>query len=405
MSYEFKLPDLGEGLTEAEIVKWRVKEGDTVKEDDPLVEVLTEKANIEIPSPVAGRVARIAAQEGERVRVGQLLVVIETEEAARPSLEATPKREEAARPGAPTPTIVRASPAARRLARELNVQLDRLVGTGPGGIITEEDVRRAAGLPTAPPQVQERARPELLPTPPPSPLEERIPIRGIRRRIAERLTRAHLSTAMVTHVEEVDFTRLVEIRERLKQVGQERGVRVTYLPLIMKLMVPALKKYPLVNSTVDEERGEIVVHKVYNIGIATDTPQGLIVPVVKDVDKKDVFQLAAEIEALSEKARRGEITLEEIRGGTVTITNIGSVGGIFATPILNYPEAAILGIGRIHKRPIYRGGEVRVADVAYLFLTFDHRVFDGVYAAQFTSLLASYIENPGLLLFEAHDKV
>lgn len=384
MSYEFKLPDLGEGLLEAEVVRWRVKEGDVVKENDPLVEVLTEKATVEIPSPVAGRVAKLLAKEGERVKVGQTLIVIETAEAAR---------KEAA------PPEVKAMPAARRRAKELGIALEALKGTGPGGIITLEDVERAA-LARARPPAEEAKPKEVLPAPRAPPTEERIPLRGIRRRIAEKMVESKRLTAAVTHVEEADFTRLRELRERLKPMAEERGVKLTYLPFIIKLLIPVLKRYPLANAVFDEQKQEIVVKKYYNIGIAVDTSEGLIVPVVKEVDKKGLFQLAQEIEELAKKAREGRISLDEIREGTFTITNIGPYGGLFATPIINYPEVAILGLSRISPRPIAEGGQIKIADIGYLMLSFDHRVFDGAYAASLASLLASYIKEPSLALFE-----
>lgn len=384
MSYEFKLPDLGEGLLEAEVVRWRVKEGDVVKENDPLVEVLTEKATVEIPSPVAGRVAKLLAKEGERVKVGQTLIVIETPEAAR---------KEAALPE------VKAMPAARRRAKELGIALEALKGTGPGGIITLEDVERAA-LARARPPAEEAKPKEVLPAPPAPLTEERIPLRGIRRRIAEKMVESKRLTAAVTHVEEADFTRLRELRERLKPMAEERGVKLTYLPFIIKLLIPVLKRYPLANAVFDEQKQEIVVKKYYNIGIAVDTSEGLIVPVVKEADKKGLFQLAQEIEELAKKAREGRISLDEIREGTFTITNIGPYGGLFATPIINYPEVAILGLSRISPRPIAEGGQIKIADIGYLMLTFDHRVFDGAYAASLASLLASYIKEPSLALFE-----
>jgi len=384
LSYEFKLPDLGEGLLEAEVVRWRVKEGDVVKENDPLVEVLTEKATVEIPSPVAGRVAKLLAKEGERVKVGQTLIVIETPEAAR---------KEAALPE------VKAMPAARRRAKELGIALEALKGTGPGGIITLEDVERAA-LARARPPAEEAKPKEVLPAPPAPLAEERIPLRGIRRRIAEKMVESKRLTAAVTHVEEADFTRLRELRERLKPMAEERGVKLTYLPFIIKLLIPVLKRYPLANAVFDEQKQEIVVKKYYNIGIAVDTSEGLIVPVVKEADKKGLFQLAQEIEELAKKAREGRISLDEIREGTFTITNIGPYGGLFATPIINYPEVAILGLSRISPRPIAEGGQIKIADIGYLMLTFDHRVFDGAYAASLASLLASYIKEPSLALFE-----
>jgi pyruvate dehydrogenase E2 component (dihydrolipoamide acetyltransferase) len=393
LSYEFKLPDLGEGLLEAEIVKWRVKEGDQINENDPLVEVLTEKATVEIPSPVSGRVVRLAAKEGERVKVGQTLVVIET----TPQVAAM-----APKPGLPAPLTQepRAVPAARRRAKELGISLESIKGSGPGGIITLEDVERAA-LAQARPQVAPEEKPrETLPVPPLPPGEERVPLRGIRRRIAEKMVESKKFTAAVTHIEEANFSKLKELREMLRPLAEERGIKLTYLPFIVKLLIPVLKRYPLANAIFDEQKQEIVIKKYYNIGIAVNTSEGLIVPVVKEADKKGLFQLAQEIDELARKAREGKISLDEIRDGTFTITNVGAYGGLFATPIINYPEVAILGLARISPRPIVEAGEVKIAEVGYLMLTFDHRVFDGAYAASLTSLLASYIREPSLALFE-----
>jgi pyruvate dehydrogenase E2 component (dihydrolipoamide acetyltransferase) len=241
------------------------------------------------------------------------------------------------------------------------------------------------------------------PKPPTSkggPLEELIPLRGMRKIISERMLRSLQTTAQLTHVDEVDMTELVLLREAFKGSAEKRGVKLTYIPFVIKALIPALKEFPLVNSSLDEQNGNIVLKKYYNIGIATDTEQGLVVPVVKDADLKDIFELAGEIEKLSDRARKAQLTLDEVRGGTFTITNVGAIGGLFATPILNIPEVAILGLHKIAKRPLVKDGRVEIRDATYFSLTFDHRVVDGAYAARFTSRLIENIQDTKKLLSE-----
>jgi pyruvate dehydrogenase E2 component (dihydrolipoamide acetyltransferase) len=232
------------------------------------------------------------------------------------------------------------------------------------------------------------------------PLEETVPLRGLRRTISERMLKSLQTTAQVTHVDEADMTELVLLREAFKGSAEKRGVRLTFLPFIIKALIPALKEFPYVNSSLDEQGGNIVLKKYYNIGIATDTEQGLVVPVVKDADMKDIFELAGEIEKLADRARKGQLTLDEVHGGTFTITNVGAIGGLFATPIVNVPEVAILGLHKITKRPVVRDGKVEIRDTTYLSLSFDHRVVDGAYAARFTSRVIETIQDTKKLLSE-----
>jgi pyruvate dehydrogenase E2 component (dihydrolipoamide acetyltransferase) len=289
----------------------------------------------------------------------------------------------------PPGVTVLATPATRRLARELGVDIGAVKGSGPQGRITDEDVRRATARPGAAQAVMTVQRPEVAGV---SGREELVPLRGIRKTIAERMVKSQETAAQVTHIDEADMSELVALREASKASAEKRRVHLTYLPFIIKALVPALKEFPYLNSSLDEQGGNIILKKYYNLGIATDTEQGLVVTVVKDVDRKDIFELAGEIENLADKARKGSLTLDEVRGSTFTITNVGAVGGLFATPIINIPEAAILGLHKIAKRPVIRDGKVEVRDTTYLSLTFDHRILDGAYAARFTTRVIENIQ-------------
>jgi pyruvate dehydrogenase E2 component (dihydrolipoamide acetyltransferase) len=361
MAYEFKLPDLGEGLTEGEIARWLVSVGQEIAEDDPLVEVQTDKTTVEIPSPAAGKVARILVEEGQVVPVGTVLVVIGEDGAApaavseeQPRAEPTPQQE-AAEASAPDDGKVRATPLVRKIARELGVDLGSLTGTGPQGRITEQDVRGAAGAGRE---------------------GRREPLRGIRRLIAEHMTRAHREVAPVTWVEECDFG----------------GVDLKLLvPLTLKATADALKDFPELNARLDD--GEIVYLDRYDLGFAVQTEQGLVVPVVKDVDSRPLAEIDAEVRRLAEAARAGELKPEELRGSTFSVTSAGKLAGLFQTPIVNHPEVGILSLGRIADRPVVRDGEVVVRPVGYVALTFDHRVVDGARAAAFGLAVIERLQN------------
>jgi 2-oxoglutarate dehydrogenase complex dihydrolipoamide succinyltransferase (E2) component len=434
MPFEFRLPDIGEGIHEGEIVKWLVKEGDIVREDQPMVEVMTDKATVEIPAPRAGKILKLNAKEGETVKVGSVLVIIEELGEAKPEpkrevVEAPPQREPepvaaavsttataVAAPPPPSPATptaapaqrVLATPATRKLARELGVDISQIRGTGPGGRVTDEDVRRFAAARTAP----QPPPPSPAPTPPPAASafapsavvtdrrEERIPLRGIRKRIAEHMHQSKTTAAHFTYVDEVDMTELIQIREQMKPLAEQKGVKLTYLPFIVKASVAALKEMPILNASIDEAKGEIVIKKYYNIGIATATDEGLIVPVIKDADRKSLLEIAMEIERLAKAAREGKIALSDLQGGTFTITSLGALGGLFATPIINYPEVAILGIHEIKKRPVVRDNQIVIRDIMYVSLSFDHRLIDGDVGARFCKKIISYLENPKLLFLE-----
>ena len=333
--------------------------------------------------------------------VGQTIMLIDQAGNGAPAPPPAPKPTMAAAPAqvkAPPPAEgVLATPATRRLARELGVNIASVSGSGPAGRVTDDDVRRSASS-SGQSTVTVQAAPTV--TLPSGPNEEVVPLRGLRRTISERMAKSLRTTAQVTHVDEADVTELVLLREALKGSAEKRGVHLTYLPFIIKALVPALKEFPLVNSSLDEQGGNIVLKKYYSIGIATDTEQGLVVPVVKHVDSKDIFELAGEIEKLSSKARSGQLSLDDVHGSTFTITNVGAIGGLFATPIINIPEAAILGLHKIAKRPVVRDGKVEVRDTTYLSLSFDHRIFDGAYAARFTSRVVETIQDTKKLLAE-----
>jgi pyruvate dehydrogenase E2 component (dihydrolipoamide acetyltransferase) len=402
---KIKLPDIGEGIAEGEIVRWLVKEGDEVKQFQSLVEVLTDKATVEIPSPYSGRVKKLLAREGERIRVGSLIAEIEIEGGEAPAgekVEEAVKVEEkpqaaaqAIEVGEKARQTIKAPPSVRRLAQELGVDLSLVKGTGPGGIITKEDVMRFYEENIK--RQKQEARVAVQETVGARPVE-RIPLRGIKRRMAERMIEAKARIPHVYLAEEIDATELVRLRENLKQIAESKGVKLTFLPLVIKAVVKALKEYPLLNSTLDYEKGEIIVKKYYNIGIAVDTEQGLVVPNIKDADKKGLFQIAREIEELASKAREGKVGLEDIRDGTFTITNIGSIGSTIGFPIINYPESAILGIHRIVRRPGYYEDRLEPRYYMNISLSFDHRFIEGGYASRFLAALKRYLENPLLFL-------
>jgi pyruvate dehydrogenase E2 component (dihydrolipoamide acetyltransferase) len=402
MPTDFKFPDIGEGITEGEIVKWRVKEGDRVEQHQTIASIETDKAIADIPSPRSGVILKIHHKEGDIIKVGETLVTIgEPDEIIEkpPELPSRPTASvvgvlEEAHAASPRPTRIIAAPATRRLARELSVDLSKIAGTGLEGRITEDDVRKFAE--------SKKERIEVVT----KPAEKRdaygcydlVPMKGVRRSTAKRMIESFRTAVHVTHMDEVDVTELVAFREKQNKIAEKRGMHLTYLPFIVKAVVAALKQYPYLNSSVDDEHEEIILKKYYNIGVAADTPDGLIVPVVKEADQKDVFTIAEEIENLTEKAQSREISLSDLRGGTFTITNIGFIGGTYATPITNYPETAILATGRVRERPVVRDGQVVIRSIMPLSLSFDHRVTDGALAARFVNMIIKFLQDPTLLL-------
>jgi pyruvate dehydrogenase E2 component (dihydrolipoyllysine-residue acetyltransferase) len=350
VAYEFKLPDLGEGLTEGEVARWLVSEGDEIAEDQPLVEIQTDKTTVEIPSPAAGKVAQILVDEGAVVPVGTILVVIGEDGAAAVAKAPEPKRE--------APQKVRATPLVRRLAQELGVDLESLTGTGPQGRITEQDVRGAAGG-VEPGEGR------------------REPLRGVRRLIAEHMARAHKEVPAVTWVEECDFS-AVDLK--------------LLVPTVLKATAETLTEFPELNARLEGD--EIVYLDRYDLGVAVQTDDGLVVPVVRGCDSASIDELAGEVKRLADAARAGTLKPEELRGSTFTVTSAGKLAGLFQTPIVNHPEVAILSIGRIADRPVVRGAELGVGQTGYVSLTFDHRVVDGARAAEFGLAVIARLEQP-----------
>lgn len=451
MSIEFKLPDLGEGIHEAEILAVKVSEGDIVAEDQPIFEVETDKAVVEIPSPVAGVVEKIHVKEGDIVTVGSVMVTF-TEQAARgkavaPVAEAKKAAAELEKapaavprgtpgttqmpegcaavlhPGGPVP----ATPATRRMAREMGVDLRHVRGTGPAGRVLKEDVRAyaegvvgsaLAGTPGAAPAARlreeriarEPAEPFLAQPLTTQPVElpnfekygpvERVPLRSIRRKIALNMAQSWSHIPHVTHFDEADVTQLDDFLKKNEKWMSERGVRLTLTVFMVKAVVSALKQYRQFNSSLDEATGEMVYKHYYNIGVAVATERGLIVPVIRDADQKTLNQIAAELQEIARKTREGKIELDRLQGGTFTITNIGAIGGTGMVPMVNFPEAAILGMARASQKPVVRNGNVQVATILPLALSFDHRIADGAEAAYFVRHAAGCLEEPLKLLLE-----
>src|SRR5512137_1100183 len=418
MAYEFLLPDIGEGVVEAEILKWFVKEGDVVAEDQPLAEVMTDKATVTIPSPKRGTVTRLLWKEGDVAKVHHPLVEMELEGGAAAVAPVVPlPKPPPPAPPAPGPAsdvraavaeaVHRASPGAqgralatpavRALARRMGIDLQRVPGTGPGGRVTKDDVQGQAGSNghAAGHALQVEARAAAAGAAPGT--VEVIPVRGLRRRIAEKMARSKRTAAHFTFVEQVDATELVAMKDRMARAAGAEGVRVTFLPFVLKATVAALRKFPQLNASFDEERGEIHQKHWYDLGIAAATDQGLTVPVVRHADRRSIVDLAREIERLGADSRAGKLRPDDVGNSTFTVTSLGALGGMFATPVINFPEVAILGVHRIRPTPVVRDGQVVVRDVLYVSLTSDHRVVDGQEAAAFTYEVIRHLEDPSLL--------
>jgi pyruvate dehydrogenase E2 component (dihydrolipoyllysine-residue acetyltransferase) len=430
MSRPFTLPDLGEGLTEAEIRQVLVREGEVVREDAPLLEVETDKATVEIPSPIGGRIETIHVRPGQTVKVGQVLVTFGegaatagpppagAPDSARPSApEARTAVVDGRRPKAvPAPTRregpVPATPSTRRLARELGVDLRAVNGSGPGGRVTDDDVRVAAGAPASAPGGEPAPTPPIAARPltragvepPPLPAFEqwgpieRRPLSHLRRTIAERMTLASTLIPHVTHFDRADITDLDALIRRNLEAGRARGVTLTLTSFILKAAALALAEHPHFNASLDPAAGELIVKRYVHLGVAVASERGLIVPVIRDVDKKPLLEVQRELGALAARVREGKAALDDLRGGTFTITNIGALGGTGAIPIINYPEVAILAVARGREEPVVRDGVIAPRLLLPLSLTFDHRVADGADGARFASAIVSRLEQPDQLL-------
>ncbi len=474
MVREFLLPELAESVVEGEVVRWIVAEGQPIKRDDPMIEVMSDKVTVELPSPYTGILEKHLVKEGDVVPVHTPIARIIEEGSKEQRTEGERGREGAGetqrgddvgatprgRPSGETnedngdanslfqaaqPAVgetvfqirkmqseesqgqsaestkktgaygrVLAVPAARRLARELGVNLERVPGSGPNGRVRVEDVKKfSEGLKVKGERekVKEPSTFNLQPstfkpieykTPQGyEGLEQRIPVRGLRRAISQQMVASHLQSVRTLHVDEADMTGLVRLREKLKPIAEKQNVKLSYLPFIMKAVVAALKAFPMLNASLDEATNEIVRKSYYNLGMAVAMEAGLVVPVLHDVDKKGILGLAQNIQDLAAKARENKLASEDVKGGTFSITNIGSLGGLFSFPIINVPEAAILGVHSIKKRPVVLEDDSIVArHMVYLSLSFDHRIVDGAEAAMFTSYLIEILEEPERLMLE-----
>ena len=457
---DVSLPELGEGVTEGELVKFTVKVGDSIKQDQTIAEMMTDKATVEVPSPFAGVVKSLKAKEGDVISVGQVLIQIEASggsasagesTSAVPAAGASALNAAAAKPAAasaPAPQQARpammatstqsaqsttggasfhppvadakvlATPATRRLAREMGIDINGMSGSGVAGRVTRDDVMKggagatAAGAPSfnAPAKT-----PGAMPRPAyngpagvgaaADTYEERVPLRGIRKKIAENLQMAKQIIPHVTLMDEANITALVKLREELKPAGEKAGVKITYLPFVMKALIATIREYPAFNASIDDQAQEIVYKKYFNIGFAADTPNGLVVPVIKNADQKSILQISKEINELAKKARDGKLSMDEMRGATITITNIGSIGATYATPIINHPEVAIVGMYKLQDKPIAVMGEngkyeIDVAKVMNYTVTADHRLLDGAMIANFLKSMIARLENPGVLMLD-----
>ena len=476
MAFEFKLPDIGEGVVEGEIVSWKVAVGDRVALDQPLVEVMTDKATVEIPSPRAGIVQKLGFREGDICPVGAVLVVIDdaattagttagapvagaaapaqppapaaqstarqtsgaahgaaapaqppapAQSSARPAQGATSGATAAAAAGAQPAGRVKSTPATRRLAREMGVDLGRVDPTGRRGRVTSDDVRRVAASEFThgdePTLVTMRA-PELASQPPGqlagqppgaapargfAPMavpaqgtEERIPLRGLRKRIADNMVRSTQTAAHFTYVEEIDMTELVAVRERARERAAERGIKLTFLPFLIKAVVSGLKRWPQLNASLDETTQEIVRKKYYHVGIASQGPQGLMVTVLRDADQRSIFGLASEIQRLAQAVQDGTVRREDLTGSTFTITSLGKLGGVMATPIINFPEVGILGVHEMKERPAVKDGQIVIRWLMNLSISLDHRLVDGWDGAMFLQDVKALLEDPTTMFLE-----
>ncbi|MBP9111616.1 MAG: 2-oxo acid dehydrogenase subunit E2 [Polyangiaceae bacterium] len=452
--WEFKLPDIGEGVTEGEVVSWLIKPGDLIKEDQPMVEVMTDKATVAIASPKSGKVLETTGKVGEVVKVHSVLVVLdiaggETAPATNgkhangnghakdegPAATAVGDIKEtlpgmnlsAASKGTSAPSAQGAlstyfnekplaTPATRKLARDLGVDLRQVAPTGDGGRVTKDDVSTfttgatrvsngngsaQSGSPATSSNISAR---EPVRIAPPAgniaAMEERIPFAGMRRKIANRMQQSTQTAAHFTFVEECDVTALKELRARLKPAAETQGVKLTFLPFIVKAVVAALKKHPMLNCALDESTNELVIRKYMNIGIAASTDAGLMVPVVKDADRRSILDIAKEIDRLGADAKAGKSKADDLSGSTFTITSLGAQGGLFATPIINFPEVGILGVHQMKERPVVKNGQIVIGNVMLLSLSFDHRIIDGHVGAAFAYDIIGFLENPDRLFLE-----
>lgn len=431
MSLEnIKLPDLGEGVTEGEMVKWLVNVGDTVHADQPIAEVMTDKATVEVPTPISGVVKELKASEGDIIPVETTLLLLEsdgsraTSNTASSSQEKSPSASVNHNGSSPIHTTemssvasfsattqvqppvahreVLATPSTRRLAREMTVDINQIRGSGPVGRVTREDVltAKSGGSSATSSKATHAPIPQRAFVSQNTQQEERVPMRGIRRKVAEAMQMSKQIVPHFTLMDEANVTQLVKFRAEAKAAAQKHGINVTYLPFMMKALIATMREYPMFNASIDDQASEVVYKKYFNIGFAADTPNGLVVPVIHHADQKTILQISQEIMDLATRAREGKLKSEEMKGATITITNIGSVGGNYATPIINHPEVAILGMYKIVDKPVMINGKFRAAKVMNLTITADHRLIDGAVAANFLTQLIGRLEKPSQLMLD-----
>ncbi len=441
--FEYRFPELGEGLHEGEIVKMHIAPGQTVTDEDIIMEVQNDKAIVEVPCPVNGKVLEVLAKDGQVMHIGDVVAIIEAEgdvpeqepsahaqasggasgnsatggadTKGQPAQEAAAPAPAAAAPAAAAPAatnaLVLATPSVRKLAREKGVNIAQVSGSGKNGRITREDVlgftgaapvATAPAAEAAPAASASAAAPAAAKTVGPvgQGVEERVPFKGIRKAIANAMVKSVYTAPHVTLMDEVDVSGLVALRNRAKPIAEKKGVKLTYLPFIVKALVAACREFPALNAMIDEAANEIVYKKYYNIGIATDTDNGLLVPVIFDADRKNIWSVANEIRDLATRGRDGKLGANELKGSTISITNIGSAGGMFFTPVINFPEVAILGTGRITEKAIVKKGEIVAAPMMALSLSFDHRIIDGATAQNFLNYIKQLLSDPELLVME-----
>lgn len=427
MAYDVKLPDIGEGVAEGEIVRWLVKQGDAVREDQPLVEVMTDKASVEIPAPRTGTIAAIHVEEGATVPVGTVIVSIavageDANGGGAPSAgaagevavaAATTSAAAASPAGTTSGARVQATPAVRALAKQMGVALEGLKGSGPGGAITADDVKSAASaapptesiageISVSPPMPASAAgAAKAAPTTRQGEPEERVALRGLRRKIAEHMRRSVATTAAFTFVGECDFTAVLEHKASVKAKADAAKVKLTPLAYVFRALIEPLRAFPLLNASLDDAAQEIVLKRYYHLGLATNTDDGLTVPILHHADRLSLFGLAREIERLAKAAREHHLKLEELQGGTFTITSTGAKGGVLATPILHHPQVAILGVHEIKPKPAVVDGAIVARSLGNLSLSMDHRVVDGAVGADFLYALIERLESPATWLTDA----
>jgi pyruvate dehydrogenase E2 component (dihydrolipoamide acetyltransferase) len=430
--WEFKLPDIGEGITEGEIVTWLVEPGDAVREDQPMVEVMTDKATVTITAPKAGTVVETRGRVGEIVAVHSVLVVFDLEGEAsarsdRANGAANERNSSTAMAGSGArasglETVVAvpaargearyfnekplATPATRKLARDMSIDLRRVPPSGPQGRVTRVDLESFARTPAlqastpSPPAAPHAGSGRDQPRADSGSLEERVPFSGLRRKIAQKMATSTQTAAHFTFVEECDVTALKAMRARLVGPAQEQGAKLTFLPFIVKAVTFALKKHPMLNVTLDQSTNEIVFRKYFHVGVATATDAGLVVVVVRDADRKSILDIARDIDRMATDARAGRARVEDLQGSTFTVTSLGAQSGLLATPIINFPEVGILGVHRIKERAVVKNGQIGVGDVMLLSLSFDHRIVDGHVGAAFAYEIIGYLEAPERLILE-----